>query len=76
MRLLPDMSAQLRHSNLATTKRSYYRMLQGVAGKELRKSYKGSGSVTAQDPVIEKNMTYLGMGRERARRDSNPRPIG
>jgi hypothetical protein len=62
MRLLPDMSAQLRHSNLATTKRSYYRMLQGVAGKELRKSYKGSGSETAQDPVIEKKYDISGYG--------------
>jgi integrase len=60
MGLLPDMSAQLRHSNLATTQRSYRRMQQGVAGKELRKSYKKSGSITAQNPVIENKWDMSG----------------
>jgi hypothetical protein len=59
---LPAMSAQLRHSNLATTQHSYYWMQQGVAGKHLRESYKISGSINAQKPVIEKNWTCLAMG--------------
>jgi integrase len=61
MSFLPTMSAQLRHTNLATTQRSYYAMQQGVAGRQLKKSFNISGSITAQDPVIEKNGTYLGM---------------
>jgi hypothetical protein len=62
MSLLPAMSAQPRHSNLATTQRSYLRMQQGVAGRELRKSYLISGSINAQKPVIEKKWDMSGYG--------------
>jgi integrase/recombinase XerD len=60
MSLLPAMSAQLRHATIATTQRSYYSMQQGVAGRQLKKSYKGPGSITAQDPVIDKKWDISG----------------
>ncbi len=41
MSLLPALSAQLRHADLATTQRSYYAMQQGVAGRQLRESWGG-----------------------------------
>ena len=55
MSLLPAMSAQLRHTNLATTQRSYYRMEQGVAGRQLRDAWKGTALNTSssQKPVID-----------------------
>ena len=54
MSLLSAMSAQLRHATIATTQRSYYAMQQGVAGKQLRDSWRDSVVVPAQKPVIEK----------------------
>jgi len=60
MSLLPAMSAQLRHSNLATTQRSYYAMQQGVAGKKLRESYRTSGLITTQQGVIENESDVSG----------------
>jgi integrase len=62
MSLLPAMSAQLRHSNLATTQRSYYRMEQGVAGKHLRDSWRDSAVIPAQKPVIERKWDPSGYG--------------
>lgn len=53
MSLLPAMSAQLRHSNLATMQRSYYAMQRGVADRKLRESYKAAGPIVAQKGVIE-----------------------
>lgn len=60
MSLLPAMSAQLRHANLATTQRSYYAMQQGVAGRQLRESWRDSIVVPAQKPVIEKKWDQSG----------------
>lgn len=37
---LPAMSAQLRHSDIRTTQKSYLRMKNGVAGKQLRDAWK------------------------------------
>jgi hypothetical protein len=60
MSLLPAMSAQLRHATIATTQRSYYAMQQGVAGKQLKQSYRSAGSITAQNPVIDKKWDISG----------------
>lgn len=59
MSLLPAMSAQLKHTSLATTQRSYYRMEQGVAGKQLKDAWKGSQVIVPQNPVYEKNSSHL-----------------
>jgi len=60
MSRLPAMSAQLRHSSLATTQRSYYRMQQGVAGKRLRDSWKETPIIATQKPVIDKKWDQSG----------------
>ncbi len=60
MSLLPAMSAQLRHRNLATTQRSYYRMEEGVAGKRLKNAWKDRPVHNAQTPVIEKEFDNTG----------------
>jgi hypothetical protein len=38
------------YRNLATTQRSYYRMQQGVAGKQLKDAWKDGPIIAAQDP--------------------------
>jgi hypothetical protein len=52
-RLLLAMSAQLRHTDLETTQRYYDDAERGVAGKQLKDSYKESDSIKTQRPVIE-----------------------
>jgi integrase/recombinase XerD len=37
---LPAMSAQLRHDKIETTQKSYYRVQDGVAGRQLRDAWK------------------------------------
>ncbi|MDW5563935.1 MAG: hypothetical protein SA339_11985 [Methanomassiliicoccus sp.] len=60
MSRLPAMSAQLRHNSLATTQRPYYRMQQGVAGKQLRDSWKESPVIATRKPVIENKWNLSG----------------
>lgn len=57
---LPAMSAQLRHTNLATTQRSYFRMQQGVAGKQLKDAWKEHPIVFPENTVIKKDIDYTG----------------
>lgn len=40
IKLLPVMSAQLRHKNIKTTQRSYWLTQRGVAGKKLRAEWR------------------------------------
>ena len=40
MSLLPAISAQLRHKTIGQTQKSYYRMEQGAAGKQLKNAWK------------------------------------
>jgi hypothetical protein len=51
---LPALSAQLRYSNLTTTHRSYFRMRQGVAGKQLRDSWRASAEIPHECPLLKK----------------------
>lgn len=54
MSLLPAMSAQLRHKTLGQTQRSYYRMEQGAAGKQLKNAWKnGPAVIVTPKPVID-----------------------
>gem|GEM_PF-6927477 len=48
------MSAQLRLAILAKTQRSCCAMQQGVAGKQLRESWRDSPMAPVQKPVIDK----------------------
>jgi len=57
---LPAMSAQLRHTTVATTQRSYLRMQQGVAGKQLKDAWKENPIETHRTPFIEKNFDHTG----------------
>jgi integrase len=54
MSLLPAMSAQLRHKTVGQTQKSYYRMEQGAAGRQLKNAWKNGPAVIAtQKPVID-----------------------
>jgi hypothetical protein len=60
MSLFPAMFAQLRHANLDTTQRSYYAMQQGVAGKQLRDSWKETPIIATRKPIIENRWDISG----------------
>lgn len=58
---LPAMSAQLRHTNLATTQKSYFAMERGVAGKQLRDAWKEHPVTSiAQRPAINPVKDFTG----------------
>lgn len=58
---LPAMSAQLRHSNLATTQKSYFAMERGVAGKQLRDAWKEHPvGIDAQNTAINGIKDFAG----------------
>ncbi len=57
---LPAMSAQLRHNTIATTQRSYFRMEQGVVGRQLKNCWEETPVRTPKNPVIENKRDYTG----------------
>lgn len=61
MSLLAAMSAQLRHSNLETTQRSYYRMEQGATGKQLKNAWKDTELNVSKSPLLTTGSNRLDM---------------
>jgi len=60
--LLPAMSVQLRHANLATTQRHYAAIEQGAVGRKLREAWKNTPvSITPKNAVIENENEDLDM---------------
>ncbi len=59
---LPAMSAQLRHANLTTTQRSYYAMMRGVAGQQLKNAWKEHPIIMQKTPVIDSEERLPGYG--------------
>jgi len=58
---LPAMSAQLRHSNYATTQKSYFAIERGVAGKQLRDAWKEHPvGMKAQNTAIDEINNFTG----------------
>jgi integrase/recombinase XerD len=60
LKLLPLMTAQLRHKDPNTTKNSYALMQRGVAGKQLREVWKGRSIIAHDTPLIEKKFDNTG----------------
>ena len=58
MSLLPAMSAQLRHSNMATTQKHYAAIEQGAAGRMLRSAWRNT-PIMDINTVIKKNSDLL-----------------
>lgn len=58
---LNAMSAQLRHDKIETTQRAYYRMLEGVAGRQLKDAWKERPiAIVHETPLIEKRFETSG----------------
>ena len=50
------MSAQLRHKDLKTTQKSYWRTQRGVAGKQLRDEWNSRGIREKQNTPISEDI--------------------